>query len=202
MQKRAIFSVAGALLLAGALSACGGQGATSTDSGAQPQATLVTVSNGEAGGEGGVEAALVTYADAAQGFAIGHPGPWTQDSTVTGGVKFVGGDDSMTLEFMTPPAGTDAMTYAKNDVAAVSAAFPGFKQLNLEPSTEVKNAIILGFEANGKSVVTGKEFTAHDERYYMPLADGRIAVLTVVGPANHYDREGVRDIALTFQMTK
>ena len=85
-------------------------------------------------------------------------------------------------------------------MAAISAAFPGFKQLNLEPSTEVKSAIILGFEANGKSVVTGKDFTAHDERYYMPLADGRIAVLTVVGPANHYDREGVRDIALTFQM--
>ena len=200
MQKRAVFSFVGALLLAGALSACSGQTAASTPGGAQPQATLVTVSNGEAGGEGGVEAALVTYADAAQGFAIGHPGPWTQDTSVTDGVKFVGGDDSMTLEFVTPPAGMDAMTYAKNDVAAVSAAFPGFKQLNLEPSTEVKNAVILGFEANGKSVVTGKDFTAHDERYYMPLADGRIAMLTVVGPANHYDREGVRDIALTFQM--
>lgn len=200
MQKTAIFSLAGALLLAGALSACGGQSAAPTTSGAQPQATMVTVSNGEAGGEGGVEAALVTYADAAQGFAIGHPGPWTQGTSVTGGVKFVGGDDSMTLEFVTPPASADAMTYAKNDVAAVSAAFPGFKQLNLQPSTEVKNAIILGFEANGKSVVTGKDFTAHNERYYMPLADGRIAVLTVVGPANHYDREGVRDIALTFQM--
>jgi len=200
MQKTAIFSLAGALLLAGALSACGGQSAAPTTNGAQPQATMATVSNGEAGGEGGVEAALVTYADAARGFAIGHPGPWTQDTSVTDGVKFAGGDDSMTLEFVTPPAGTDAMTYAKNDVAAVSAAFPGFKQLNLQPSTEVKNAIILGFEANGKSVVTGKDFTAHDERYYMPLADGRIAVLTVVGPANHYDREGVRDIALTFQM--
>ena len=200
MQKRAIISFAGALLLAGALSACGGQSAAPTTNGAQPQATMATVSNGEAGGEGGVEAALVTYADAAQGFAIGHPGPWTQGTSVTGGVKFVGGDDSMTLEFVTPPASADAMTYAKNDVAAVSAAFPGFKQLNLQPSTEVKNAIILGFEANGKSVVTGKGFTAHDERYYIPLADGRIAVLTVVGPANHYDREGVRDIALTFQM--
>lgn len=202
MHKKTIFSVAGALLLAGALSACGGQGALPTNRGAQPQATLVTVSNGEAGGEGGVEAALVTYADAAQGFAIGHPGPWTQDPAVTDGVKFVGGDDSMTLEFVTPPAGMDATTYAQSDVSAVSTAFPGFKQLSLEASTEVKNAIILGFEANGKSVVTGKEFTAHDERYYMPLTDGRLAVLTVVGPANHYDREGVRDIALTFQMTK
>jgi hypothetical protein len=51
-------------------------------------------------------------------------------------------------------------------------------------------------------VVTGKAFTAHNERYYLPLADGRIAILTVVGPESHYDREGVRDIALTFKATK
>jgi len=36
----------------------------------------------------------------------------------------------------------------------------------------------------------------------MPLADGRIAILTVVAPENQYDREGVRDIALTFKSTK
>jgi hypothetical protein len=36
----------------------------------------------------------------------------------------------------------------------------------------------------------------------MPLADGRIAILTVYSPENHYDREGVRDIALTFKATK
>ena len=57
--------------------------------------------------------ALVTYSDAAQGFAIGHPGPWTQDTSVTQGVRFVGGDDSMMLEFVSPPTGTDAMTYAR-----------------------------------------------------------------------------------------
>jgi hypothetical protein len=49
-------------------------------------------------------------------------------------------------------------------------------------------------------VVTGKSFTAHDEIYYIQLADGRIAVLTVAGPDNHYDREGVRDIALTLKV--
>jgi hypothetical protein len=166
-------------------------------------ATLPSVSNGETGGEtGGVEAALVTYSDAAQGFAIGYPGPWTQDKSVTQGVKFVGGDSSLTLEFVTPSAGLDAMTYAQNDVATVAAAFPGFKQLSLAASTEVKNAIILGYEATGTSAVTGKAYMAHDERYYMPLADGRIAILTVTGPDNHYDREGVRDIALTFKVTK
>jgi len=157
---------------------------------------------GENGGEGGVEAALVTYSDLAQGFAIGHPGPWTQDPSLTNGVKFVGGDDYMTLDFVTPPAGIDALTYAQNEVTAVTAAFPGFKQIDIKASTEVKNAIIFGFYADGKSGVTGKTFTAHNERYYMPLTDGRIAILTVVGPENHYDSEGVRDIALTFKLLK
>lgn len=198
------------LLLAVFVAACGGQtvaptaatnGHPSTTLPVPP--TLPAVANGEGGGEaGGVEAALVTYSDSAQGFAIGHPGPWTQDTSITNGVKFAGGDDSMTVEFVTPAAGTDALTYAKNDVAAVTAAFPGFKQINLEPSTEVKNAIILGFAANGTSAVTGKTFKAHNERYYLPLADGRIAILTIISPENHYDREGVRDIALTFKMTK
>ena len=154
------------------------------------------------GGEGGAEAALVTYSDAKQNFSIAHPGPWTQDKAITKGVKFVGGDDSLTLEFVTPPAGVDAMTYAKNDVAAVTAAFPGFKQVGLAASTEVKNAIVLGFQANGTSIVTGKTYSARGDRYYMPLTDGRIAVLTVIGPDNLYDREGVRDIALTFKLSK
>lgn len=187
------------LILAVALSACTGQAPAANGN---VQATLPEVTNGE-GGEGGVEAALVTYYDATQGFAIGHPSTWTQDTTFTNGVKYVGGDDWMTLEFVTPPAGMDAMTYAQSDVAALAAAFPGFKQVgDIKASTEVKNAIVLGFTSNGTSVVTGKAFTAHNERYYIPLADGRFAILTVYGPENHYDREGVRDIALTFKVTR
>lgn len=170
-----------------------------TACGAKPTAPAAPAGEG---GEGGVEAALVTYSDSAQGFAIGHPGTWTQDTSFTNGMKFVGGDDYMTVEFVTPSAGTDAMTYAQSDVPAVTAMFSGFKQIDLKASTEVKNAIILGFTADGKSAVTGKTFTAHNERYYMPLADGRIAILTVVGPENHYDSEGVRDIALTFKLLK
>lgn len=195
------------LLAALILAACGSQTAP-TDSrlstSVAPLATLATIKTGEgSGGEtGGLENALVTYSDAAQGFAIGHPGPWSQDTSVSQGVKFTGGDDSLTLEFVTPARGTDAMTFAKADVTAVATAFPGFKQLNLNASTEVKNAIVLGFAAVGKSAVTGKAFNAHNERYYMPLADGHIAILTVISPDNHYDREGVRDIALTFKTTK
>lgn len=205
-------------IVAAVLAACGGTAvpkapASSTQSAAPktnaPTAARITLptlpskSNGEVNGEtGGAEAALVTYADAAQGFSIGYPGPWTQDKSMTKGVKFVGGDSSLTLEFVAPAAGIDVGTYAKNDVAAVQAAFPGFKQLSLNASTEVNNAIVLGFTANGTSAVTGKSFTAHNERYYIGLADGRIAVLTVVGPENQYDREGVRDIALTLKLSK
>jgi hypothetical protein len=179
------------LAMAIALAACGAKTAN------QPA--------GEAGGtgsEGGVEAALITYSDAAQGFSIGHPGLWAQDTAYTNGVKFVGGDAWLTLAFVTLPAGTDVMTYAQSDVATVTAAFPGFKQLGLAASTEVKNAVILGFTANGTSTVTGKAFTAHNEIYYIQLTDGRIAVLTVVGPDNLYDQQGVRDIALTLKVTK
>jgi hypothetical protein len=154
----------------------------------------------EGGGEGGVEETLVTYTDSSQGFSIGHPGTWTQDPAFTPGVTFVGGDSAMRLEFVTPPTGTDGLTYAQSDIAAVTAAFPGFKQLSLVASTEVKNAVVLGYTADGTSAVTGKTFTAHNERYYIGLSDGRIAVLTVVGPDTLYDREGVRDIALTFKI--
>jgi hypothetical protein len=197
MSRKISFLIFVLLLSTLALTACGGNAATSSN-----QPALPAVNNGEAGGEGGVEAALVTYSDAAQGFSIGYPGPWSQDKSVTEGVKFVGGDDWFTLSFVTLPAGTDVMTYAQKDVTNVSAAFPGFKQIDLKASTEVKGAIILGFTADGSSAVTSKAFTAHDEIYYIPLADGRIAVLTVAGPESHYDREGVRDIALTLKVTK
>lgn len=185
------------LILVVLLAACG------SNAGSSNQPALPSVNNGEGGGEeGGVEAALVTYSDATQGFSIGYPGPWSQDKTVTDGVKFVGGDDWFTLTFAALPAGMDVMTYAQNDAANVAAAFPGFKQIDLKASTEVKGAAILGFTADGTSAVTSKAFTAHDEIYYIPLTAGRIAVLTVAGPENHYDREGVRDIALTLRVTK
>lgn len=184
------------LFLSVLLAACG----TST---AQNSTTSSSSAPVTEGGEGGVESALVIYSDSAQGFAIGHPGTWSQDTSFANGVKFIGGDDWMTLEFITPPAGADAKTYAQNDVTAVTTAFSGFKQLGeITASTEVKNAIILGFTSDATSTITGKTFTAHNERYYLPLTDGRLAVLTVFGPDNHYDREGVRDIALTFKLTK
>jgi hypothetical protein len=106
----------------------------------------ISSNNSEIGGEGGVEAALVIYSDATQGFAIGHPGTWTQDTTFTNGVKFIGGDDWMTLEFASLAAGTDAMTYAKSDVTVVSSQFAGFKKsapLTLPPKSKTLLSSVL-----------------------------------------------------------
>ena len=149
------------------------------------------------GGEGGVEAALVTYTDAKAGFSIGHPGTWSKDPAFAQGLRFAGGDDAMTVTILALPEGSDLHAFADKDAPALAKDFPGFRQLYLRASKDIKGAWVLGFEAQGASAVTGKAFKAHDERYYIPLKGSRIGLVTVTGPANHYDLEGVRDIAIT-----
>jgi hypothetical protein len=201
MLKRVRMLLASAVLIPLLLSACARVAPAHSSGASHPPAATTAPKIGTEGGEGGAEAALVRYTDAAQGFSIAYPGPWTQDKSTITGVQFKGGDDRMTLEFVTPPAGTSAITYATSDVAAVKAAYPGFKQVGLAPSTEVSNAVVLGIQATGVSTVTGKTYDSRGDRYYLPLPDGRIAVLTVIGPSSHYDRESIRDIALTFKLT-
>ncbi len=94
------------------------------------------------GGQDGVEAALVTYSNASQGFAIGYPGPWTQNPSVINDLNFFGGYDPMTLTFVTPPAETDVMTYAHKDRASVTAAFPGFRQIDFIKSRRGLEGVI------------------------------------------------------------
>jgi hypothetical protein len=155
----------------------------------------------ETAGEGaGGEAPLVSYADPAQGFSIDYPQPWTKDPAVTDGVAFVG-DGSMTLAFV-KPAAADPLAYATADAASFGATLTGYKQLAIGASAEVANAVVLGFESTGTSNVTGKAYVARGDRYYIALTDGRIAILTVISPVKNYDREGVRDIALTLKLAK
>ena len=149
---------------------------------------------------GGGEAPLVTYADTAQGFSIDYPKPWTQDPTVKDGIKFMG-DGTMTLAFIKTDV-KDVLTFATTDAKTFAASLSSFKQVGLAASTEVKNAVVLAFETTGTSNVTGKTYAARGDRYYIGLKDGRIAVLTVISPVKNYDREGVRDIALTLKVTK
>lgn len=207
-----------AFIAALTLSACGGSAAVSnpsaqaTPNGSSSSANPPAQSNSPAapalGGEapaageaGGVEAALVVYNDAAQHFTIAHPGNWSQDPSVTSGVKFKGGDEIMQLQFVTLKGG-DAMAYARQDTTALAAAYPGFKLIGIAASTDMSNTIIQGFEADGKSAVTGKTYRARGDRYYMTLPDGRLALLTIVGPTSNYDPQGVRDIALTLKVTR
>lgn len=149
------------------------------------------------GGEGGIEQALVTYTDAKAGLSVGHPGTWSQDTAFMEGLRFIGGDDAMTVVIQALPAGIDIRGFAQKDATVIGKDFSGYKQLGIKASKDIKGAWILGFEAQGTSIVTGKTYKSHDERYYIPLKGGRIGMVTVTGPANHYDLEGVRDIALT-----
>lgn len=149
------------------------------------------------GGEGGVEAALVTYRDVKAGISIGHPATWSRDPSLTNGIRFVGGDDTLEVRVLSASAGTDIKTFARNNEATLSREFSSFKKIALKASPEIRGAWIVGFEAADKSQITGKPFVAHNERYYIPLKGQRIGLVTVTGPANHYDREGIRDIALT-----
>ena len=197
MQRLIGRTVALAALAGALLSACGGS-AKAPEAPAAPPAAAAPDAAGAQEGEG-VEVALVTYADSSQGFSVGYPGTWTQNPAVKDGVQFDGGDDRMRLEFVSAPDPSDPLAYAKSDLAALGGLFPGFKQLGLGASTEVEKAVVLGFEASGTSSVTGKTYTARGDRYYLPMQDGRLAILTVVGPSSHYDSEGVRDIALTLK---
>ncbi len=152
------------------------------------------------GGEGGVEAALVTYRDVKAGVSIGYPSTWSRDPGFTKGIRFVGGDDTLEVQIVSDNSGTDIKTFAQNNEDTLAREFPSFKKIALKASPEIRGAWIVGFEAADKSQITGKPFMAHNERYYIPLKDHRIGMVTVTGPANHYDREGIRDIALTLSV--
>jgi hypothetical protein len=170
----------------------------------QPTAQGATSAAGSeaAGGEAaGGEAALVAYINTQQGFSIDRPASWTQDTSAKDGVKFAGGDGVMTLVFVKPNV-KDVLTYATNDAGQFAASQPNYKQVGLAPSTEVANAVLLGFETAGTSQVTGKAYPARGDRYYIALKDGRIAVLTVATSVRNYDGQGVRDIALTLKVAK
>ncbi len=189
------------LMLLFVLTACGGTSGSVQSTGGSGTPVSDTANTAPEGGTGG-EGSFTTYTDVRQKFSVRRPNTWIQDTATTNGAKFVGGDDVLTVEFPTTPGGTDLMTYAKNDASTFSKTLSGFKQVLLAPSTDVSNAVVLGFESSGTSAVTGKTYTARGDRYYIQLPDGRLATLTMNGPGNHYDREGIRDTTLSLKVMK
>jgi len=187
LRKKILGLVGGvAVLGAAAGMACGGSSTTTP---------------GEAGGEAGGEAALVAVTDQATKISFKHPASWTKtsDSPLT----FSGQDEYISVETRTL-TGTDTVAAAKADESAVKAANPGYKAVGaIAASKEVKNAAVISYEWDlAKSAVTGKPVHERADRYYINLGNGKMAVVTGSSPSTRFDREQVRDIALTVQVAK
>lgn len=147
------------------------------------------------GGEG-VEQTLLSWSDPSLGFAIQYPSTWTRDAATSSALAFSGGDGSMSVDIVTSSA-KDVEAFAR---AYQPLALKDYKPLSLAASTEVKKAWVLGFTASANSAVTGKRVDLRGDRYFLPYAPGKYAVITIISPKRLYDREGARDIALTFKV--
>ena len=185
---RTILAAVAGLALLGAVAgiACGGSSsATKADGGA----------------EGGGEAALIAVTDPATKLVFKHPATWTMTNAAP--LTFSGQDEYISVETR-PLAGGDVLAAARADEAAVKAANPGYKAVGAAAmSAEVKKAAVLSYEWDlAKSSVTGKPVHQRADRYYLDLGNGQIATLTGSSPAARFDREQVRDIALTVQVAK
>lgn len=177
--KTGMFSAVAGLTLIGAVAgvACGGG------------------SSGD-GAEGSGDAVLVPVTDQATHLSFKYPSTWTQ--TTNKPLTF-SGQDAYVSEEIRPLSGSDVLAAAKADQAAVSGANPGYKLVApIAASTEVKNAAVMSYEWDlQKSSITGKPVHERADRYYINLGNGQMAILTGSSPSAQFDREQVRDIALT-----
>lgn len=159
-----------------------------------------TPAEGTAGPGELADEALVTYSSPDGAYSFQHPKSWTEGKSKSGGVQFAGRDAFVGVD-LKANAGTDAMAFATTDKATVAKDYTGYKEVSLKASTEVKNAVILSFEWDaGNSTVTGKPVHARVDRYYIPESGGRMAVMTGSEPSSGFDRETVRDVALSVKV--
>ena len=144
--------------------------------------------------------ALVTYNSPDGVYSFQHPKSWTEGKSKSGGVQFAGRDAFVGVDIKAN-AGADAMAFATKDKASVAKDYAGYKEVSLSASTEVKNAVVLSFEWDaGNSTVTGKPVHARVDRYYIPAPGGRMVVMTGSEPARGFDRETIRDVALSVKV--
>lgn len=144
--------------------------------------------------------ALVTYKAPDNSYSFQRPQSWTETTDASGNVRFAGRDAFVGVE-VRDGAGADLTAYATTDKAAVADEFAGYKEVSLKDSKEVSGAVILTFEWDaGKSTVTGKDVRAHVDRYYIPQSNGRVAIMTGSEPVGAFDRETIRDVALTVKV--
>lgn len=162
-------------------------------------ASVVACGSGN-GGEGGGEVALVSTSDPGLHLSFNYPGTWTRTSGAP--LTFSGVDEYVSLEAR-PLADGNPLAAARADEAAIRAANPGYRPLSTAMSKEVQGAAVVSYEWDlAQSAATGKPVHQRADRYYINLGDGRVAILTGSSPSSRFDREQVRDIALTVQVTK
>ena len=120
--------------------------------------TMISILPVAAGAESeSAEVPLVKYSNQTLGYSISYPQTWMKDSSFANGLKFTGGDNAMTVEIVSAAAGKDLLALAKADAGLMS-YYPGAQTLGIAISKEVKGAVVRGFSAKGKSVVTGQAF--------------------------------------------
>lgn len=179
--------LAGAVLIAGSAVLAGCSKSSATKEGAAGPGELA-------------DEALVTYKTADGSVSFQHPRSWTQTTDAAGNARFAGRDAFVGVEVRSG-AGADVTSFANADKAAVAKEFAGYKEISLTNSSEVKGAVILAFEWDaGKSTVTGKDVQARVDRYYIPQSNGRVAIMTGSEPVSAFDRETVRDVALSLKV--
>jgi len=132
---------------------------------------------------------LEIYTDTVQNFIIGHPPGWARDATVTHGARFVLGDHVLTLAFA-DAKGATAAVFTKAKVAAEMVR--GSVNVKLLRSKSLPSAIIMDYDFTS---TTSPVFIEHGRRYYIPFANGRMAMVTVTGRADKFRNIIVQTIA-------
>ena len=157
---------------------------------------LLSLNGVQAQGEAAnpAEFTLTDFTDTAQGWSFKRPTSWTQDSSFKDGIRFVGGDEWLTLRIIDGKQTPEQFT---SSLAVPS----GETKIGIKPFKQGKfNASVFSSSGTGKSSVTGKPTELLTDRWVFTPKLGKLAILTVTGPKKVFDWEGNRDMALSVRV--
>jgi hypothetical protein len=140
------------------------------------------------------EFTLTDFSDATRGWSFKRPTSWTQDSSFKEGIRFVGGDEWLTLQIIdskqTPEQFTSGFSVPSSET-----------KIGIKPFKQGKfSASVFSSSNVGKSSVTGKPTELLTDRWVFSPKLGKLAILTVTGPKKVFDWEGNRDMALSVRI--
>lgn len=140
------------------------------------------------------EFTLTAFSDLTKGLSFLRPSSWTQDTGYKEGVRFVGGDQWLTLQVLSSSENAQAYANAFRLPSDES-------KIGIKPFGQGKfSAQVVSSKSQGKSSVTGKPLELLTDRWVFSPAPGKLAVLTVTGPTKVFDWEGNRDMALSVKL--